>query len=83
MEQMLLLAAEKGDLSTVKAVITADVNVDCRDQYDRTPLMRAAKNGHAAVIEALVDNGAELNAKEKHFQTTPLMYAVDSTAIFT
>jgi len=35
--------------------------------------MLAAKNGHANIVKALIGVGADVNAKEKHFQTTPLM----------
>ncbi len=78
MESMLLQAAEHGNLVIVKLLLTARVKVGCRDQYDRTPLMLAAKNGHVNVIEALTANGADVNGWERHFQTSPLLYAVNS-----
>jgi uncharacterized protein len=39
-----------------------------------TPLMRAAKNGDSAAIEALLDHGADVNLKQKN-GTTALMFA--------
>ena len=39
-----------------------------------TALMRAAKNGDSAVIQLLVDNGANVNLAQKN-GTTPLMFA--------
>ena len=34
-------------------------------QEDRTALMWAAMNGHTAVVKALIEKGADLNATEK------------------
>lgn len=37
-----------------------------RDKWRRTPLHRAAKEGHKDVVAALLDSGAEINAKVRH-----------------
>jgi ankyrin repeat protein len=34
-------------------------------QDGRTALMWASMNGHTAVVEALIENGADMNATEK------------------
>lgn len=34
-----------------------------RDKWRRTPLHRAAKEGHKEVVSALLDSGAEINAQ--------------------
>ncbi|KAF2174539.1 ankyrin, partial [Zopfia rhizophila CBS 207.26] len=37
--------------------------LESKDQYGRTPLLRAAKNGHEAVVRLLVELGADVNAR--------------------
>lgn len=68
-------AARDGDLETVQRLIEAGVDVDARDRYGQTALMRAAHGGHRAVVERLVARGAELDVTAK-FNLTALMLAV-------
>lgn len=35
-----------------------EIDVNANDNYGRTPLSRAAFNGHAAVVQLLLDHGA-------------------------
>lgn len=50
------------------------VNVNAPDKFLRTPLMRAATNGHIAVIQRLQHYGADVNAADEA-QRTPLSRA--------
>jgi hypothetical protein len=58
-------AAVGGDVETVKAILAArpDAWKDL-DPVGRPPLMRAIPAGHLAVVKALVEGGADVNAVE-------------------
>lgn len=59
---MLTHAANRSLLKTVKYLCNEGAAVDEFDDFDRTPLMRAAKNGHIHVVEYLVtDRHAEVD----------------------
>lgn len=53
-------SAREGDLETLKGCISQglDVNVEC---FGLTPLHFAGKEGNAAIIEALIKAGAEID----------------------
>ena len=55
-----------------------DVAVDSKDRYGRTPLWWAAENGHEAVVELLVEKGADVNSKEDRDGRTPLWWAAEN-----
>lgn len=65
-EPALLDAAKKGEIERVKKLLTED-NVNCRDEYGRnsTPLHLAAGYNHLDVVEYLLENKADVNAKDK------------------
>uniref|UniRef100_A0A673N015 Poly [ADP-ribose] polymerase n=1 Tax=Sinocyclocheilus rhinocerous TaxID=307959 RepID=A0A673N015_9TELE len=62
----LLEAAKAGDLDTVKQLCSPQ-NVNCRDLEGRhsTPLHFAAGYNRVAVVEYLLDHGADVHAKDK------------------
>ena len=70
----LLWAASSGELSRVKAQITAGGDINARDSYGRTVLMVAAKSGSADCVKALIAAGADVNAKGSG-GFTALLYA--------
>lgn len=67
---------EKGDAAIIAAFLTLsdDVDVNLTDGNDRTPLSRAAEDGHAVVAKLLLDNGADVNARST-LDRTSLLYA--------
>src|SRR5260370_4263002 len=72
----LALDAEQGDLQRVQELLSKkprDLNQTGTD--DQTALMRAARNGHADVVCALLIAGADPNIKERHYNQTALMLA--------
>jgi ankyrin repeat protein len=55
-------AAEKGSLEKVKAFLASGEKVDAKDKHGLTPLYLAAVEGHKAVCEYLISQGADVNA---------------------
>ena len=41
------------------------MHCDCQDAEGTTPLMQAAKNGKVNVVDALLEEGAEVNKRKK------------------
>jgi ankyrin repeat protein len=71
-------AAYRDDIDMARLLIRSSAKVDARTRVgDITPLLLAAKNGSAAMIEVLVNAGAEVNALNAN-GTTPLMLAAAS-----
>jgi hypothetical protein len=68
------LAAYFGLKEAMVALLKNGHHLDCKDTYNRTPLSRAAENGHEAVVKLLLERGAELEAKS-YYGRTPLLYA--------
>ncbi|KAF2467810.1 ankyrin, partial [Lindgomyces ingoldianus] len=53
------------------------VNVDAKDIYEQTPLLRAAECGHEAIVKQLLKTGkANVDAKDIYEQT-PLLQAAE------
>ncbi|XP_031428819.2 ankyrin repeat domain-containing protein 49 [Clupea harengus] len=62
--ELMLWAAENNRLATVQRMLTVDSSlIGCRDTDGYTPLHRAAYAGHVGVACALIDAGAELEAR--------------------
>ena len=71
-------AAMKNDADLAQILLYAGANVKATTRIGSyTPLILAAQHGSAAVIEPLVKNGADVNAKTSN-GTTPLMFAAAS-----
>ena len=59
-------AGGKGDLATVKALLKGNPKlVFSKDDKGNTPLHWAASHGHRDVVELLLANGADVNAKSE------------------
>ena len=61
-------AARNGDLAGVQAELEKGVDVDEGDDSwpGMTPLHYAADEGHTEVVELLIANGADVNAKDEN-----------------
>ena len=71
-------AAMKNDAELAQTLLYAGANVRARTRLgDYTPLVLAAKNGNAAVLEPLIASGADVNGKTAN-GTTALMLAAAS-----
>jgi ankyrin repeat protein len=65
-------AARKGDVKKVKALLAADPTlISSKDKEGNTPLHVAAFHGQTAVAAALLDAGADVNAKNNYGAFTP------------
>ncbi len=63
-----------GFVERARDALAEGADVDSRDFYRRTAMMRAAFNGHVEVLRFLHDNRADVNAKDSEGWTA-LMYA--------
>ncbi len=60
--------------------ISADIQIDLEvkdEEYGYTPLLWAARYGHDAVVQLLLEKGADLEAKDKD-GWTPLLWAAEN-----
>lgn len=75
-ESSLMTAARTGNLAGVKALINRGANVDARDdRRGQTALMWAAAEGHARIVQALIDADADFKLRVPS-GLSPLMFAV-------
>ena len=74
-ETPLMTAARTGALPAVKALLSHGASVDAKDdRRGQTALIWAAAEGHAAVVQSLIEAGADFRT---HLQSgfTPLLFA--------
>jgi|SRR5215471_5098375 len=71
----IIKAAKKGSVESVKALLAGHPGLlDARDKDGSTPLHCAVWKGHPEMVEALINAGADVNARNEndHWGTTPL-----------
>ena len=78
-----LAACRTGDLEYVNVLLERGVDVDSRDDDVRgwTGLHEAACKGHLAVLEVLIEKGADLNPRAKLAMLTPVYLAVANSRV--
>lgn len=69
------MAAFNGHTETVKYLIKQGATVDCRDAEGKTPLIHTCTGPFAKTAQALIDAGADINARDSVEGFTPLMMA--------
>jgi len=69
-------AAARNDLDAVRTLIAGRHPLDRRDANGLTPLMWAAREGAIAVLTALLDAGAAVDARDARHEWTALQHAV-------
>ena len=60
-ETVLHVAAIKGDYNLAKTSLEKGVSIDARDYCGWQPLHEACNHGNLAIVELLLDNGADIN----------------------
>lgn len=74
----LIDAAKKGDVAEVKSALKSHAKViNQRDQTGATALHYAAFGGHRSVVQELVRQGADINARDSRFGATPAGWAIE------
>ena len=74
----LFLASQQGHGSVIQAIIKAGGDVKAGMPNGTTPLMVAAASGEVEAVRVLIENRADVNAKDGVRAQTPLMYAAAS-----
>ncbi|MET0647726.1 MAG: ankyrin repeat domain-containing protein [Pyrinomonadaceae bacterium] len=62
----LMVAASRGDLSRVEALLRGGADANARDAFGQTALMYAAGAGHQHVAEELIDAGAQVDVRNRN-----------------
>ena len=76
--EKLIEAAKHGNVTDVRAVAHSHPElINQRDQTGATALHYAALGGHRTVVQALVEQGAEINAGDSQFGATPAGWAIE------
>lgn len=72
----LMYSANEGDIEGIKELLDLGTNVNFRDIDERTALHVAACQGYSDVVKLLLDNGAEIDPKDRWGSTVYLMKLV-------
>lgn len=72
----LALVATRNAADTIRAMLERGYAADQRDDHGLTPLMWAARTGATEAMAALLDGGADPDARDSSTQWTPLLHAI-------
>jgi ankyrin repeat protein len=72
----LLEAARKGDLTAVKALVGKGAAIETKTPYGQTPLYLAAMSGHADVVAFLLDKGASTAVRDTFYKAPMLGFVL-------
>jgi ankyrin repeat protein len=76
--EKLIEAAKRGSVADVRTIVHGHAElINQRDQTGATALHYAAFGGHRSVVQALVEQGAEINARDSEFGATPAGWAIE------
>lgn len=68
-------AARRGDRDEVVKLLDQGIDVNAPSEYGVTPLAMACDHGQLAVVQTLLERGADANAKDTFYKFTPLGWA--------
>jgi ankyrin repeat protein len=69
----LILAANRGNLSEVQRLLAEGAEVNAKKNDGATALMAASEGGRLEVVQALLAKGAEVNAKKRDGATALIL----------
>lgn len=75
-----LIQTEENPIKAVKGVIKDGADVDARDEYGATPLMRAAEHEQKQIVKYLLREGADVSLEDEDGQTA-LDYAMEDDIV--
>ena len=76
--EKLIEAAKHGNAADVRVIVQGHPElVNQRDELGATALHYAAFGGHRDVVRALVEQGADVNARDDEFGATPAGWAIE------
>lgn len=70
------IAAQKNDVTTVKAMLAEGLSVDSTDKFGYSALLSAVMSNAADTVELLLQRGANPNLSNSRINTSPLEYAI-------
>lgn len=73
----LINASRHGDVDIVDLLFEHHADVNLVDNSQQSALAAAVQRGHSPVVEVLLENGADVDAKNCKTETTALMYAAE------
>lgn len=65
MEERFVIAAKGGDLQLLKKLLGNGIDVNCRHSLGWNALHAAVVNGNWDAVQLLIENGADVNAKDE------------------
>ena len=65
----LVTALENGHKDVVQWLLDAGADVNAKDTWGRTALMKASLNGHKDIVQLLIEAGADVNVKDNDGRT--------------
>ncbi len=74
MDMVLLDAVKKNDVITVKKLLKGNINVEARDENNRTLLLIATYNDNLEIAQLLLNAGANVNSQD-NIKDSPFLYA--------
>lgn len=77
----LMEASEKGEYSTVRALLDAGADVNAVNEDGETALMLASEEGNTAIVRMLLDAGADPDARDEDGETAYDKTDSDDTTI--
>jgi ankyrin repeat protein len=69
----LVIASEKGEVETVKALLTKGVYIHTQDKDGRCAIVAAAYKNHLEIVDLLIAAGADVNMKDNTIQSAYLI----------
>jgi len=69
-------AVRNGNAQEVERLLVSGANPNATDPRGNVPLLQAAWTGNAAIIDSLLNHGADVNRRNSETANSPLLYAV-------